>query len=98
MASYIGRVGEFLPEKQMFFTANNIVETPSSEHVAVNQCVAAQKRAIFHTEVGLEVYSVLSNLLSPVKPKETTLQDIVQQLKKSICELNMWVNQSANTS
>ena len=64
-----------------FFTANNIFETPGSEHVAANQSVAAQKRAIFLTEVGPEVYSVLSNPLSPAKPKETTLQDIVQRLK-----------------
>ena len=46
-----------------------------------NQHVAKQKRAIFLTEVGPHVYSVLSNLLSPAKPKETTLQDIVEQLK-----------------
>ena len=46
-----------------------------------NQRVAKQKRAIFLTEVGPHVYSALSNLLSPAKPKETTLQDIVEQLK-----------------
>ena len=55
MASYIGRVGEFSHEKEtlgayveqmeVLFMANNIVETPSSEHVAANQCVAEQKRA-----------------------------------------------------
>jgi len=90
MASYIGSVGEFCQEKEtfsayvewmeMFFYGSNIVETPVLEQVAANQRVAAQKRALFLTEVGLEVYSVLSNLLSPAKPKETTLQDIVQRL------------------
>lgn len=68
MASYISRVSEFCREKEtfsayvermeMFFYGNNIVETPGSEHVAANQCVAAQKRAIFLTEVGPKVYSV----------------------------------------
>ena len=91
MASYIGGVGEFCQEKEtfsayvermeMFFTANNIVDTPTSEHVAANHRVTAKKRAIFLTEVGREVCSALSNLLLPAKPEETTLWDIVQRLK-----------------
>ena len=39
----------------MFFMVNNIVETPGSELVTVNQCVREQKKAIFLTEVGPEV-------------------------------------------
>ena len=78
MASYIGRVGEFCREKEtfsayvdrieMFYTANNIVETLGTEHVASSRRVIEQKNAIFLAEVGPEVYSVLSNLLSPAKP------------------------------
>ena len=73
MASYVGRVGEFCRDKEtfcayvermeMFYTANNIVETPGTEHVASNQRVIEQKKAIFLAEVGPEVYSVLSNLV-----------------------------------
>ena len=90
MASYIGRVGEFCWDKETFcayvermemiYTANNIVETPGTEHVAANRRVAEQK-AIFLAEGGPEVYSVLSNLLSPAKPKDTSLAEIVQTLK-----------------
>ena len=55
----------------MFFTANNIVETTGEGSAAANQLVANRKRAIFLTEVGPEVYSTLSNLLAPAKPKDT---------------------------
>ena len=72
MASYIGRVSEFCRDEEMFcahvehmemlYTANNIVKTPGTEHVATHQRVTEQKKAIFLAEVGPEVYSVLSNL------------------------------------
>jgi len=85
---------------EMLYTANNIVETPGTEHLAANRCVAEQKKAIFLTEVGPEVYSVLSNLLSLVKPKDTSLADIVQTLKNhcdpaftSACKINKWMSQ-----
>ena len=65
----------------MFYTANNIVETPGTEHMAANRRITEQKKAIFLAEVSPEVYSVLSNLLSPAKPKNTSLADIVQTLK-----------------
>ena len=38
----------------MFYTANNIVETPGTEHVAANRRVAQQKKVL--AEVGPEVY------------------------------------------
>ena len=41
---------------------NNIVETPGTEHVASNQRLAEEKKAIFLAVVGLEVYSVLKCL------------------------------------
>ena len=60
-----GRVGEFLPERktfnaylermEMFFTANNIVESTGEGSAQTNQVVANRKRAIFLTEVGPEV-------------------------------------------
>ena len=61
-----GRVGEFNVEREtfsayvermeMFFTANNIVETMGEGRAAANQLVAKRKRAVFLTEVGPEVY------------------------------------------
>ena len=87
-----GRVGEFLPEREtfnayvermeMFFTANNIVESTGEGSAQANQVVANRKRAIFLTEVGPEVYSTLSNLLAPAKPKDTSFADIVKILEK----------------
>ena len=87
-----GRVGEFLPEletfnayvkrMEMFFTANNIVESTGEGSAQANQVLANRKRAIFLTEVGPEVYSTLSNLLAPAKPKDTPFADIVIILEK----------------
>ena len=87
-----GRVGEFLPEREtfsayvermeMFFTANNIVESTGEGSAQANQVLANRKRAIFLTEVGPEVYSTLSNLLAPAKPKDTPFADIVEILEK----------------
>ena len=87
-----GRVGEFIAEREtfntyvermeMFFTANNIVETTGEGSTQANRVVAERKRAIFLTEVGAEVYSTLSNLLAPTKPKDTPFVDIVRVLQK----------------
>ena len=86
-----GRVGEFIAEREtfnayveimeMFFTANNIVETTGEGSTQANRVVAERKRAIFLTEVGAEVYSTLSNLLAPTKPKDTPFVDIVRVLE-----------------
>ena len=46
------------------------------------QTAAERKRARFLTEVGTEVYSTLSNLLAPTKPKDTPIVDIVRVLEK----------------
>jgi hypothetical protein len=62
----------------MFFTANNIVKTPGEANVEANQLVSDRKRAIFLTEIGADVYSTLSNLLVPAKPKDTSVTYIVQ--------------------
>ena len=87
-----GRVGEFIAEREtfcsyvermeMFFTANNIVETTGEGSTQANRVVAERKRPIFLTEVGAEVYSTLSNLLAPVKPKDTPFTEIVSALEK----------------
>ncbi len=91
-AGLFGHVGEFNAEREnfqsyvermeMFFTANNIVETAGEENEAGNQLVRERKRAIFLTEIGPEVYSTLSNLLAPAKPKDTSLTNMVQALEK----------------
>ncbi|CAH3152306.1 unnamed protein product [Porites lobata] len=93
-----GRVGEFIAEREtfnayvermeMFFTANNIVETTGEGSTQANRVVAERKRPIFLTEVGAEVYSTLtvflpcplSNLLAPTKPKDTPFVDTVRVL------------------
>ena len=87
-----GRVGEFHSEKEtfmsyvermeMFFMANGIVERNGEGQAAANLVVRERKRAIFLTEIGPEVYSTLSNLLVPVKPKDTPLSEIIQALEK----------------
>lgn len=87
-----GHVGEFNSEREtfssyvermeMFFMANNILETPGEDNEAANRVVRERKRAIFLTEIGPEVYSTLSNLLVPVKPKDTTFTNIVQALER----------------
>ena len=92
MSWLFGHVGEFdvahetfstyLKRMEMFFTANNIVETTGEGSAAANQVVANRKCAIFLTEVGAEVYSTLSNLLVPTKPKDTQFTDIVRILEK----------------
>ena len=85
-----GRVGEFNVAretfsayvKRMFFTANNIVTTTGEGSAATNLVVANRKRAIFLTEVGPEVYTTLSNLLAPTKPKDVSFTNIVEVLEK----------------
>ena len=87
-----GRVGEFnvaretfsayVERMEMFFTANNIVTTTGEGSAATNLVVANRKRAIFLTEVGPEVYTTLSNLLAPTKPKDVSFTNIVEVLEK----------------
>mgnify|MGYP001793494467 CR=1 FL=1 len=91
-----GRVGEFNPEREtfnaytermeMFFTANNIIESTGEGSIQANQVVANRKRAIFLTEVGPEVYSTLSNLLAPAKPKDRHLQTLSRSWRNIIIQ------------
>jgi hypothetical protein len=92
-ATYIGGVGSYDNSKEtfeantkrleMFFLANSIVELPGDEEAAVaaRAVVELRKKAIFLSEVGPEVYAVLSNLVAPNKPKDKTLADIFVSLK-----------------
>ena len=99
-----GRVGEFIAEREtfnayvermeMFFTANNIVETTGEGSTQANRVVAERKRAIFLTEVGAEVYSTLSNLLAPTKPKDTPFVDTVHVLEKHYNQKPFWNSKS----
>jgi len=87
-----GRVGEFSPEREtfrsyvermdMFFMANNIVEEQGEGNEEANLAVQKRKRAIFLIEIGQEAYSTLSNLLAPVKPRDTPFAGIVEELEK----------------
>ena len=87
-----GRVGEFIAEREtfnayvermeMFFTANNIIETTGEGSTQANRVAAERKRAIFFTEVGAEVYSTLINVLAPTKPKDTPFVGIIRVLEK----------------
>jgi transposase InsO family protein len=94
--SYIGGVGPFKPEVEtfesymerldMFFLANNIVETQAVEGEAAavteaREVVKTRKKAIFLSEVGPEVYGILSNLVAPQKPRDLTLAQIKVHLK-----------------
>ena len=72
----------YVERMEMFFTANNIVKTAGEENEAGNQLFRERKRAIFLTEIGPEVYSTLSNLLVPAKPKDTSLTNMVQSPEK----------------
>ena len=77
--------------------ANNIVEEPGEDKEGANLAVANRKRAIFLTEIGPEAYSTLSNLLAPLKPKDTPSADIVKASEKhynpaplEIAESSFW--------
>ena len=83
-----GRVGELSPEREtfrsyverMFFMANNIVEELGEDKEEANLAVANRKRAIFLTEIRPEAYSTPSNLLAPLKLKDTPFAGIVKVL------------------
>jgi hypothetical protein len=107
MAGFIGRVGEFVGEKEtfrsyvkrmkMFFMANGVVEVVDGNHDVADAVVVDRKRAIFLTEIGSEAYSTLSNLLTPAKPKDTTLADILTALE-AITILLRWKFRKVSTS
>ena len=76
-APLLGRIEEFDRQKgdwslyverlENFFAANKITE-------------ADRKRDVFLTVIGEYTYKVLRSLLSPVKPKEKSFQELVEKL------------------
>ena len=91
---YIGHLGTYEKSKEtfssymeradMFFKANNIVETSGEGETvtATNNAVHERMKAILLTEIGAEVYGTLVNLLAPKKAKDVPFQDVVDKLKE----------------
>ena len=62
------KIDEYHQRFLLYCTANNIVD-------------ADKMKAIFLTTVGGTTYSILSNLVSPVKPQDKTLDELITLLK-----------------
>nr|XP_054759939.1 uncharacterized protein K02A2.6-like [Lytechinus pictus] len=85
-SGYIGRLGSFekarepftsyVERMELFFMANNIVETSQNA-----EFVKERKKAILLTEIGTKIYVTLANLLARSKPKDATFDDIIDKLK-----------------
>ena len=83
-----GQVGQFDKGKEnftaylerfdMFIEANGIVAAAG----AGGDATRARIKAIFLTEIGAEVYNVLTNLVAPEKPRDKTFDQIKEVLKK----------------
>ena len=79
-AKYVGQIGTFDPSKEsvdqyserldMFFLANDIKEDKTD-----------LRKALFLSEVGVEIYNVMTDLVSPAKPKDKSLQDLITAIK-----------------
>ena len=67
----------------MFFEANGIVEPSGTgaAEIATWAEVQRRKRAVCFAEARVKVFTTLSNLLAPDKPKDKPLKDIVDVLK-----------------
>ena len=87
---FIGRIGEYDSTKEtftaycerteLFFLANDISVDGKGD--AEKKKIQERKKAIFLTEVGPEIYSVLCSMISPQKPKDKTFEEISSVLKK----------------
>ena len=62
---------EYMERVEMFFVANGITEEP-------------KKKGILLTIIGAEAYGLLRDLLAPIKPKDKSLADITETLKKHL--------------
>lgn len=79
-AKYVGQIGNFDHAKEsvdqyserldMFFIANEIDEDKP-----------ALRKALFLSEVGVGIYNVLTDLVSPAKPKDKTIEELITALK-----------------
>ena len=82
MAGLIGILGKFDPKTEtvtsyeerlkLYLVANNI---------AANDANAERRKAIFLSEVGKEIFQVLSDLFSPDKPADKTLEELLKKMK-----------------
>ena len=73
------RFGEFKEKRESW---ENYVDRFDEFFMANEITDAARKRAILHSVVGPETYKLISSLLSPTKPKDSTYEEIVEKLKK----------------
>ena len=73
------RFGEFNEKRESW---ENYVDRLDEFFVANEITDAARKRAILNSVVGPETYKLISSLLSPTKPKDSTYEAIVEKLKK----------------
>ena len=62
---------QYTERLEQYFTANSITE-------------GDKKRAVFLTIVGKETYSLLSNLLAPVKPAVKRFEELVAVVKDHV--------------
>ena len=75
----IGKIEQFKPEEEsitayldrveLYFTANDITQ-------------GEKKVTIFLSEVGVQAYTLLRDLVSPAKPKDKTFEQLMEALKK----------------
>ena len=82
MACFIGALGKFDPKSEtvgsyeerlkLYLIANDIAANAGNEE---------RRKAIFSTEVGKEIFQVLSDLFSPEKPADKTLCELLKRLK-----------------
>ena len=82
MACFIGALGKFDPKSEtvgsyeerlkLYLIANDIAANAGNEE---------RRKAIFLTEVGKEIFQVLSDLFSPGKPADKTLCELLKRLK-----------------
>ncbi len=78
MATLLGKIGPFDPQEEgwpyyverleEFFEANDITGDRN----------ASKKRSVFISVMGPRSYTLLRNLLAPVKPKDQTFDQLVQ--------------------
>ncbi len=86
MATTFGQIQEFCPETEsieaylerieLYFVANDIAEN--------------RQVAVLLSVIGGRNYTLLRNLLSPAKPSEKTLAELVAALKKHFAKENCY--------
>ena len=90
--AYFGTVGGFdstretfsayVERFELFFEANDLVLLGGAGNNEADAATGRKRKAIFLTEIGAEVFTLLSTVLSPRKPKDVNLDTIIGALKK----------------